>query len=242
MILGIFHGEFDPGGFTQWEAQRYFFIAIMKEHPEVLSDLKRIVLPVFIKTIPCSWVKVKSDSQHQEVKEAILKWADKYNLNEDFVLDAAIKTMKCWYEAPSFAEFNPLQWSFSAKGYWPDKPVSVEERKIEITHPGWDPIGEREPWSIFEESFMLFIKDYLKEYRNRIDQKLTKTHQRTPQRNSTEPFSWLASFQVGGKSINRIAESVFSSRQNVTDRINDAANLCNIKLRPPNKPGRPREK
>ncbi len=241
MRIGI--GEYDPGNIGKWKAQRLFLEAIRKEAPQVLKALKEDVLPKCpsTKTVKnLRWFTIKRDRQYNrqysELRDALLFWADRFNLREEWILEIALKTVMLWRSAKSQAEIEPLHWFIPGVGYW--GVVSDEDAAIKFSRSGWDPIAETR--TTFKKRMMADFESFLENYLDKLDAIVQERGlKKTPKKNENEHFTWLAKWYVGNyNSFGEIARAVNVERQSATLGIQKAAAMCGLPV-PKGKRGRP---
>lgn len=201
-------GEYDGRVMGQWEARCLFLEAIEKNAPQVLKDLLEV--------------------------NNLDSWANKHNLNENWVIKTARETLKMWNDFPELTE-GSLEWIYPSSFYW--LPVDKKTRQISYNHSGWNPAGETR--ASFKERTMSDFEKYLEKYMDYLEG-LTqeKGYIKSKEKHTLEHFEWLVEYQVNNKSFSSIG---YGSRKNIEARVKEAAELCGIKLRPRGKPGRPRK-
>lgn len=178
---------------------------------------ERVLLAV-TRTTRVGWATVRHASAEEgyypdllPLKYALLAWAERFHLADEWVLDAALDTLHRWTQWRKAAEV--LEWAYIGGSWW--APVSDEEQQLIFRHAGWDPTSET--WESFESRLRADVEWWLEkvrmEYRPRL---LALCEERgwrpTPiKRNrSGSPllhFEWLVRYQVQEWGYARIAQA-----------------------------------
>lgn len=251
-------GEIDPGEESTWRFRLIFFSELDRACPEVLRDLKNYVFPLYqdLKIYkPQSWNDAESihggPDEIDNLKVALLAWADHYRVNESWVLESAFDNLINWMAFPGFNKWHmPV---FICDG--------IESRKFRFDFPGWDPTGEQRDdyFNRIEEAFKTSVDQYLLGVITAARQQgLNNTVVKQDYKHLRRKFKWLVLYQVRGLSHRKIAEkygvnvrsrkvaraySVLENRRKtVGDGIKESALLCGLTLRARGSPGRPKNK
>jgi hypothetical protein len=238
---------------STWNARQTFYQYIRHIAPEVLEDLRDEPFYYYrVAFVMNRWHRSENEharkwgvfesepyERHPSVlalKQSLLEWAEYYNLNDQWCLDKAFRTLDQWYQNSAFAE--RLMWGREAIGYIP--PVGVEEGKFSFTFPTWDPVSQSR--SSYQEEVERAFRQYRIRYCNRIEE-LTRERdyvERKRKRDSAH-YEWLVWYQVKYKSQSWIVQEFNATRATVAEAIKGAASMCGLTLRPRNAAGRPRK-
>jgi hypothetical protein len=124
--LGV--GEFEkelPQPLSQRQAQTHFLVATVLTYPKVLWELGEEVFETYFNfALSClrrnkvpspggqgvtlkwvvdyspNWEQIKSSEEGRAVREKLVDWAKRYNLEADWVYDRAVKTLQWWFVLP----------------------------------------------------------------------------------------------------------------------------------------------
>ncbi len=187
-----------------------------------------------------------------KIKKSVDYWSEKHNL-ESWVANALLYCI-AWWSRPD-GDKNDIIPAYAII-------MTEEEKELEINSDTTSNIIEefekRTPkfsfitpfkYNPFDTSRVWYKKITLELMEKKLDKYLDDLETeaiatnsiRTPETRNVERFEWLVRYQVCGESYNQIAKAVHASREAVRDRIRETAEWCDITLRPPGKPGRPKK-
>jgi hypothetical protein len=159
-------------------------------------------------------------SEHQELRTKLLAWARRFNAEEGWVLDNALRTLRAWFTDPIL--LNDLEWVIT----WPG--VAIQRVVGEpFCSSGWD--VRSHSWALYRQS----VLDQLAEYEGRTRTMAeTKGMQRVPRTYSKANLEWFAKFQFAGLSAMSIVKGIVVkdkrstlTESTVTKGIHTAADL-----------------
>jgi hypothetical protein len=173
--------------------------------------------------------------EFEPLVESLGCWSKRWNLDEDWCRAFAFFALATWLMVPE--KRAKRDWNYMGINWGIQ--FEVEEFKFEWA---WHPLRSHraEIESVMREMFEKQMKEYL----DRIDKRFVDQSGAVRALTKTQPahFAWLVSYQIKGESQLAISKRVHASRQTVAEGIKLTANLCDLKLRPPNTAGRPRRK
>ncbi len=181
-------------------------------------------------------------------KEKVDNWLNKYNLNYDWVLNSVLYCLYDWCrgedESPSSIYFtlSDLETFNEEDPAYSDLAIKIDENIPEFNFKApyhYNPL--KYPRSAYKKHMMDLFEKLLNNHLDRMDSMVIPKEQKTNDVRNFERFEWLVRYQVCGESFNKIAETEFTSRQAVRDRVKETAEWCGITLRKPGKPGRPKK-
>ncbi len=183
-------GKLEPDGrsISKWEARTIFLDAIADVTPEVLTDLKNMVMP-FLMAMPLFQLACQTADEGElpiywqdypeDVKQALAEWAEKYNLTDkgDWIFQTATQSLIMWGIEPE------------TKDDWLHEPVTFEESVTTET--------DISPCQSGDESLPHALNHMI----NEMDTKLTATEMATKKNSwsktdseirNDEQYDWLA--------------------------------------------------
>lgn len=208
-------------------AARDLFLSFVEElAPEVLEDL-RSLLP-----------KPGKRKTFEALQNELPKWAEKYHLDFNWLLNRALNTL--------------LMWSVGEQvGGWGGGLVvclgAVPEIKtFSFEAEEWDPAQKN--WKEYEDYLNVKFKRMKATYRDQVEAR-AEEHEllKTPEVRNREHFAWLVRFQVQGWKYREIADNYplptgeVLTEDMIGKGIKRAARLAGISLRQAKKSGRPRK-
>ena len=182
-------GEKDPGGISQFEARSIFLSKLEQLCPDIIEELNNITTE---------------------------EWAQKYNLNMPWLIEAIKKTRS------NSSDGKIYGFAISSEAYW-----ALPEEYI-----NWDPAEET------EAEFRYRIEEYITRRHAAAQRAGWKS---AVEKRNILHFAWLVHFQVQGWSIPEIAERYNEHYEKqektlvedtVSKGIHQAAKLVGINLRP----------
>jgi hypothetical protein len=238
MRLGFidFYEPQKNSGIVVQAARMYFLDTINDIAPEVAEGL----LHVF--TEPN-----REPEKDHNLKASLTRWAQSFNLNEPWVLEAAVHTMMRWNKVFTSDDYNTRIYSVmfpklvtdTKKREFEELTATYPRYKTSFTTRAWNPLKES------EEAFLTRAKDdfeaYISAYTAHIKNSLRKRGwQPVPKLRKIEHFEWLVRYQVQGWSHAKIAEHYqLASNDVVSKALNKKADELKFSLRPAEKGGRP---
>jgi hypothetical protein len=186
-------------------ARRELTKAIKTEVPEFFEQLREGVYPAFARAtkgwilkhdkLP-TWILVQSHPS--QLKAALLQWARKFNAEEDWILEEALKLLWHWHRYPKMREEldvgdflldSPATWGL----------VTEAERQFHFQDAGWNP--QFQTWAEYNKRVSVRIKQELREYQQKIrDLAEHRRGVRVQSRYSTEDFRYFALYRFAGMS------------------------------------------
>jgi hypothetical protein len=176
-------GEYDHDGMSEEIARWLFLNALEETCPAVLDELNGLT--------PGDQVQLDS-------------WAEKHNLTELWIKNAAAHNLRYWHQFPELAD-TPLKWVYyPAASYW--QPLSSDDRKLSFTHGGWDPISET--WPAFKNRVKADLECYLESHYKKVVEGAAdgKGLSETPTVRQVKHFKWLVHKKVERKQYKDIAD------------------------------------
>ncbi len=232
MNIRLGGGEYDGGEMATWEARMRFLDAVADVRPEVLESLRDDVLPLYD-----SWDLLGPNDVHGDLRDALEKWTERFNLSFNWVAETALATLRAWFVVyPEALDEIAGEWQHIAEGYW--MLTSNDERRIIFKHAGWDPAGETR--KAFEDRVTADFEKHIRSYIDRMAGLIEERGMiKAPKVRSLEQFKLLALWQVGDyETFGEIARDTYRTRQAATMAIQRAAGLCGIPV-PRGEPGKP---
>jgi len=171
------------------------------------------------------------------LREALLSWAKRFHLTDEWVLDQALMTLRVWEEAGQGAD--RLSW------FLPQvenaSPISDVEGMFAFLTLGWGPAVET--WAEANARIRRAFDRYLNHYRCQIEGLCEQRGwKRTPHKRRGSPhLVWLLLYQVKGWRYGEIARKHHADRNTVKDGIQSVADLIGLTVRRAGPPGRPRK-
>jgi hypothetical protein len=252
---------FEPAdrSITTWDARVAFLQTVRKVAPEVLKDLQGEPFEIYrsARLLKCRELDKRPDVRCWKVFESdprlcsppilalrasLLRWGDKYklrwkdNLIDQWCLEQAFKTIEHWYDSPLYRDL--MEWRYMGVGFV--VPINDAEGQFDFTFKKWDTTDKSR--SAYKAAAIKAFKDYLNNYCDRIEAATRERGyvERARKRDASH-FIWLVWYQVKGKSHAWISSQFNASRQTIAEGIKEAARLCGLPLRSPQRPGRPKK-
>jgi hypothetical protein len=253
--LGI--GDFYCQGFGNpviIHAQAFFWGTIEKKAIEVIKDLKENVFEEYksIKDFPFESLRLSYSDfvfepdkfyffyKYKEYLEpfriSLLKWTQRYNLLDEWLLEKAFRTLFYWSNA-DFFEHNIANVASCTIGWFDESQFP----KFEFRQ--WNPLMET--WSYYQQKLEKAAGSYKKEIEKIMSTSYCGIYTKTPVIKKSEQFEWLVRFQVKNWSYSKIARYYFQinptdesykanieSKKSVLSRqLHALANLIGLTLR-----------
>ena len=254
-------------------ARALFFQAVHRVETRVVGDLMgeplALARPIFqarLASVPeerrpwwrtfdgfLSWgtIAYASDRDSKELHELralLLHWAHKWRLEDDWCLEAAVKTLAILSAAGDTAEPQPLHYPGTRMI---ELPFADSELRFEFSNSGWSPTLTS--WEVAEKWIDWHYGQVKKAYRERIDA-LCRERGLQPVRGTKvragDHFEWVARFQVGRELWTEIAEVETErlrtrgkpgvSADAVAKAVREKAQLLGLTLAEVERPGRPK--
>jgi hypothetical protein len=191
------------------------------------------------------------------LRESLQRWAEKFNLREDWILDTALRTLFFWIHgkkerhreaieegAPEGA--GDIEAAMALPGVFADPEYVFTPDRPPFEAEGWDPFVELEDH--FRDRLEKTLEAYIKDRRTR-DDSVPETPNRGFKRSRhggplRKHLEWLILYQVRKKSYQAIAEEVNvgnpgltrrdqTGRGTVTRGVKAASELLDLSLRSP---------
>jgi hypothetical protein len=173
--------------------------------------------------------------EFEPLVESLRCWSQRWNLDEDWCRAFAFFALANWLMVPE--KRTKRDWNYMSIDW--GIPFEVEVFKFEWA---WHPL--RNQRANIESVMRKMFEEQMKEYLDGIEKRLIDQSGavRALTKTQSAHFAWLVSYQIKGESQLAISKRVHASRQTAADGIKLTANLCDLKLRRRNPPGRPRRK
>jgi len=228
-----------------WYWRRLFIEAIRKWRPEVLESLRDDVAPHFAawrdgEDVPEIWYVRKATETFRHLvpfRDALFAWAERWRLGEkwwavqeDWILQGALDTLRFWRRSPEWAA--TLAWSHDDRT--PDYVLSDDERRFHLTLDGWHPeLGE----TVAEALRRVARQATRKAREDYVPARIAMLHERgwreSPGKRTRKHVEWLVRFHINDESLSKIASTVHTFKENVSQRIHEVATLIGLTLRAP---------
>ncbi len=228
-------------------ARSRFLEAVRKHAPEVLEDLQAEPLELEMRiattetlSIPRTWQDLVQaveggDSNLVSLRDAVLAWSRRWHVDVDWCRDQALWTLMRWERVPAD---DPAHTTWSLERGSQFQPVVRGWPPFRFYHAPWDPTDTSR--TIAAQAIRSAFEQKLAHYLDSVEEAAQASGMRsTPEKRSDDHFAWLARYQIGGESFERLAKDVFRDRRTVAAGIKDAARLIDLPLRSPGRPGRP---
>lgn len=234
-------GEF--GGVNRPLVRLYFLAALQKECPKVLQILKNDVLMQYT---ACEyveevydWTDVSNNPNHESLRDALIAWGQRYHIDEPFIYDIALRTLRFWHDNPAISDREPLSWHFYNLYYYRSgaaKPYTDEEKeylklirerenieKEGFTVKGWNPFKSS------RREYNDYILYELEKYLNQIESEMFKEDITiTPEIRKPYHFNWLALHLAANKKPKDLAGDMEEST--IRKALKKTAAMIGIKL------------
>lgn len=192
-------GELDPGGQAIWDARIIFIEELNRAQPEVIHNLKTDILPLYNRLSgykPINWSDLNSlkDDFNEiipellEMKKAMISWAEKNNISEDWILEIAYENILFWASYPDY------------KGWYypPFVCAGVDINKFSYK---WEPDQKS------RAETKKLLNEASEQYLNQVENKaLSEGWEYTPEKREKDHFVWLAQYQIKGMNYQEIAD------------------------------------
>jgi hypothetical protein len=180
--------------------------------------------------------RAAGNTSAEYIDEHLRSWAQKYHLDQDWVMDAAITTMSAWEAAPDHAD--ELSWVQPGTGIY--TPIPDEEMEFRFTVP--------QAWDVLHGTRGAAAKRITAAFKARLNEWLDSTEALAKERGlpkvarkqkEGQHLRWLAQYQVLGKSYPQIARAELlpnhstDGRKAAAQGVASAAELIDLPLRPP---------
>ena len=175
----------------------------------------------------------------RQLRDAVLGWALKFNLTDEWVLDRAMQTLYRWRKTPETENAWGSFPIFAGDGLI----IEATERLFDFQHEGWG--VEFEPWDEFLQRFQSDLDKKLDVYRQRV-LNIAQTRGWTQRPNilyKPGHFQWLAVFQTRGKSPAEVLEDTNMREMDPSTAlkaIQNVADAIGLTLRKPRKGRKPK--
>ena len=197
--------------------------------------------PIDGNQMPLFWWSIEAGAgespEAAELKSKLWKWAERFHLTDEWLLDVAAQTLYSWRD--------PNNKTIGANwGHLPTQvfgSISVDECKFEIADIGWD--VEVEPWQTFEARITKQFQSQLREQMLMLAEE--QGYEPAPQIRNKKHFDWLAMYQVCGFSPKDVANHfqietrrALNVQNTVWKAIEEKAAQISLTLRKSNSPRR----
>jgi len=180
------------------------------------------------------------------LKNALLRWAAGFYLEDDWVLDTAVDTLNLWHWVLNHQgelDGDTLCWDYPSEGFWPGKPPVFEPSK----KAGWKTLLETK--TAYKKRIMEEIKQELEKYLDMVERQAEEAGitGKVKEKEALEHFEWLVKYQIKRYDYVDIAREYYkrdditsdsSETKAVKQGIGRTAKFIGLTLRP-GKAGRP---
>jgi hypothetical protein len=248
-------GEFfEPGSDAEptWVARQWFLAAVERLAPEVLDGLRHDVLPVYRDVNEGAgsheavieaddetpWLEIVQEPRYAAwapLIDALVKWAQPYHLDANWIIYRALLTLQHWGESGQVSGWQHAPRSGSL-------PLLEGELHYQFRHLAWVPLmWTRSHYEgMVRKAFEQHLTAYLDNLETAaIERGLKRTPEwRTRDQSPGRHFEWLVRWQVQRWTLQQIANPESVGRQTVRDALQNTAAAIDLPLRK-GKPGRP---
>lgn len=251
---------------TRENTRKQLLHAIKRLRPDVLSSLAADVLPLYRKFYrpdvrqyhlmhwwqlrdanDQKWNRLRAASGGEvfplfHLERALWRWADTYNLKEDWFLDYALQTLRLWCQQGTHEERD---WAYSLEG--PRYTVVDVPSKFHFEYDPWDP--KVDTWKSYKRRLNDSFVSAVDAYSEAITAALLAEKKKIARQTYEEAhYKWIIDCQIPlnkkTKSKSEIAHHASTSGgvdlKTVDEAIKTIAHVVGWTLRPP-KRGRPRK-
>lgn len=169
-----------------------------------------------------------------QLRKQVLDWAQRWNLQDPWVLDAVLRTLRVWHKridpGTSPESEQPLK-------FHPPRFIdSLATPPFEFCHQAWRP--QWTTWEAFNEQVRSEFERQLTAYRKAREAEVEEQGlERSPKKlkqleaNADQHFDWLVRFQVLKQTQSHIAAQVSRTKRTVQDALRHTAELVGITRR-----------
>ena len=245
-------GEYAPEAATLAASRTMFLGAVKRRVPEVLESLEGEPLARYshvaanIGHYAYREKLLTTAAQPRRTREPLLLWCRRWHLEADWVIEAALDTLRLWESQPDTAALRG-DWAYPDASYF--TPTTFTTRRFAFMHPGWEPSAGLTTRDKAAENMRAAFEAKLSAYLDRLEgQAAAMGMERAPEKRNPEHFEWLAQYQAGGRSISELARMIpakksperHADRSTVKHAVKQCADLIGLPLRE-SRPGRPRK-
>jgi hypothetical protein len=144
------------------------------------------------------WSWVPRNADHENLSLALSKWATEFNVDDQWLVDEALRTLQGWYVAPDWRK--SLRWNtqHARSG------VGATGDTFEFRFSGWE--TELLAWPTFKDSLHRSLEDQLTEYEKKTRAlAVSKGLVLARRKYSPENLEWFVLYQFAGRSSTQIA-------------------------------------
>lgn len=234
-----------------------FFEWIENNVPVILLFLKNKVLPIYNKMLgkniatektnnnrshylDWDYIKHANKDYYSELvplKDILNEWSAKYNLFDDWIMEAALGTITVW--DPKAPSDDKLYWAHTPHIMYAP-PFSRKDLRINFHHSGWNPF--KLPWEQAKTVIVNDFKQFLEEEYYKESSKLLTNAGIEPPMDKDEmqkQLKWLIDYQVHNKSYTDICNEESDNRLNgeivdnttIINGVTSMAELIGLTLR-----------
>lgn len=137
--------------------------------------------------------------------EALRRWAQKFHLDEDWILDDVCDWLRTWYRHPDLRNVSLWAIMESAALSPTDKWDLTFRLPKQLTSDVWN--LERETAGEFKQRYLNAVRLALDDYTAEVERMLTNEgYQPIPKKRRLDHFDWLVQYQILGRSYQEIAQ------------------------------------
>ena len=207
-------------------------------HPTVHARSSGFIAAIDGNQLPLYWWSIQAGTNESleaaELKSKLWKWAERFHLSDEWLLDVAAQTLYFWRERKDQNEIG------SSWGHLPTQvfsSIGLDECEFELPADAWD--LDTEQWEEFETRVTEELLSRLAAYKERIlSLAIDRGYERAPIIKNEEHFRWLALYQVQGSSPKDIANhfrieirSAENIQNTVLKAVRQKAKLISLTLR-----------
>jgi hypothetical protein len=167
------------------------------------------------------------------LKDELIKWAERYNINCSWILETAIETMGHWYRlSPYVGNKIYEEWQYRGVVFWGlDLPLFEFPEKFK-----WDIAFETEKQ--FKEKVRTKFNEYLNKYIEKCRIKAQEmNYTKSIEKRQVEHFEWFVLYQIKGWELPKITEFIsqrtgkFYEESNIYKNVKKISQLIELPLR-----------
>ncbi len=192
-----------------WRARMEMIEAVGRVHPAFLEGLASEVFPIYCRyaktrlgldeALSSSDRPIRDLEQRSRLRLALSNWANQFNVNSDWLVNDALRTVVGWHRVPAWLKTR----TWSQMHARSDRAAIGEA--VEFHCDGWE--VQLVTWSDYRTLVRKRFEDYLSEYERRTREFAESLGLTRAQRKySSENFGWFVLYQFAGKSYTEILD------------------------------------
>lgn len=158
------------------------------------------------------------------LRDELIKWAERYNINCSWILETAIETMRYWYQlSPYVGSEIYEEWQYRGVVFWGlDLPLFEFPEKFK-----WDIAFETEKQ--FKEKVQAKFNEYLNKYIEKCKMEAQeKNYTKGIEKRQVEHFEWFVLYQIKGWELPKITDFISEKTGKPYEESNIYKNVKNI--------------